>query len=432
MRKALFIFLPFAFCADLAAFELPGLRADRAAETQASLRMLIQAPVPATESLTASPVRQAVSFFAYKVNGVDVIVPHIGRGTNLLAALNRGTSPETVSARLRAAFGAASGAKAAAIKPQSAAELELAAQNPGAVIVSLNGFLPSGAAALFNREPNFAGPNCFNAAFTAAGMMAPDKLRHVGNPEADQLLSMYFKKAPSSNPQPGDILVLNDGDHGVYYLGGGLIFHKKSYLKQHLYRITLLEKAYEPEPNEWKPGPFDNGSPFNSSEPIRRKEAWRPSGAHYDFGQASADERAKVDAAIFIAGYAEKTAPDWAFAREMGYFTERLLENLVSDWSAMARSPNPVLRAYYHQLESLRDQANQSIEVELLSSAHAQSNANEVLKRAWLPRNDYSRGLIGQLLKIYGRDQAGIEKVLDAIDKDFDGPPLRHIKAGAL
>ncbi|MDD5209466.1 MAG: hypothetical protein PHV36_08770 [Elusimicrobiales bacterium] len=430
MRKALFIFLPFALSANLAAFELQGIGAAQIAGAAVSKIPLPAAPLP--ENLKAAPEQSAVSFAAYKVNGVDVVVPNIGGGNNLLAVLSPGTNLGTLSAKLRPAFAASSAAKAAVIQPQSKAELELAARNPGAAIVSLNSFLPAGAAALFNREPNFAGPNCFNAAFTAAGMMEPGKLRHVGNPEADQLLSMYYKSVPASNLQPGDILVLNDGDHGVYYLGGGLIFHKKSYLKQHLYRIALLEKAYEPEPNEWKPGIFDGGSSFSSPETIHGRKAWRPSGAHYDFGQASADESAKADAAIFITGYAEKTAPNWALAKEMGYFTERLLENLVDDWSAMAKSPNPVLRAYYHQLESLRDQANQSIEVELLSSQHAQANANEILKRVWLPRNDYSRGLISRLLKIYGRDQAVLEKVMDAIEKDYDGRPLSHIKSGRL
>jgi len=432
MEKSLFIFLSFTLCANLAAFELQGLGASRINEAAAAARIPLPTAVPSPERTEASTERQAASFAVYKVNGVDVVVPHIYGGNTLLAVLPAGTSPEALSAKLRAAFGAGAGAKAAAIQPQSKAELELAAQNPGAVLLSLNAFLPAGAAALFNREPNFAGPNCFNAAFTAAGLMAPGKLRHVGNPEADQLLSMYFRSVPSSTLQAGDVLVLNDGDHGVYYLGGGLIFHKKSYLKQHLYRITQLEKAYAQEPNEWKPGPFDGGSVFNTSETIRKKAAWRPSGAHYAFGQASADEQAKVNVAIFITEQAEKNAPNWALAKVMGYFTERLLENLVSDWSAMARSPNPVLRAYYHQLESMRDQANQSIEVELLSSQNAQSHANEILKNVWLPRNDYSRGLIGQLLKIYGRDQGALEKVMDAIEKDYDGQPLKHIKAGGL
>lgn len=363
------------------------------------------------------------------INGVGVVVPNIGNGQNVLSVLSPGTSIETLSARLRTAFGSPVGAKALPIQPASKAELELAAQNTGATIISLNPLLPPGVAALFNREPNFAGPNCFNAAFVAAGMMPVQKLRHVGNPEADQLLSMYYKKVPSSSLKPGDILVLNDGDHGVFYLGGGLIFHKKSYLKQHIYRIVPLEKAYEPEPNEWKPGPFDSGSPFNSSEPISQKDAWRPSGAQYKLGQVSADERAKVDTIIFLAGNVEKQAPNWALSRELGYFTERLLENLVSDWSDMANSPNPVLRSYYHQISSFRDQANQSIELELLSSSQAQSHATEILKKVWLPRNSYSQGLIGQLLKIYGHDPAGTEKVMDAIEKDFDGSPLLHVKS---
>lgn len=428
MRKFIFLLLPFTLYANLSAFELQGINAAQVAELTADLRL----PSPAPAQDLAGTRAADASFAAYTVNGVSVVVPSIGCGRDLLAVLPAGAAPEAMAAKLRAAFNSSASAKAVPLQPKAKAELDLAAQNPGAAIVSLNQFLPPAAAALFNREPNFAGPNCFNAAFTAAGLMTADKLRHVGNPEADQLLSMYYKSVPSTNLLPGDVLVLNDGDHAVFYLGGGLIFHKKSYLKQHIYRIAQLEKAYEAEPFEWKPGIFDGGSPFNDAETIHKKEAWRPTGAQYQFGQASADETAKVNAIILITENAEKQAPNWALAREMGYFSERLLENLVDDWSAMAKSPNPVLRAYYRKLESLRDQANQSIEVELLSSPNAQANANEILKRVWLPRNDYSRGLIGQLLKIYGKDPASVGKVLDAIEKDYDNSPLRHVKDGGL
>jgi hypothetical protein len=426
MRKAIPALLLLALCPALRAFELPAMRAAEVRETAGPGPT---APLAAAFSAGRAPTAQA-SFASYQVNGVDVKVPHIGCGHDLLAVLRPGEKPEDMAAGLRAAFGAAAAAVPTALTPASKAELELAAQNPGAAIVSLNQFLPPAAAALFNREAGFAGPNCFDAAFTAGGIMPAGKLRHVGNPEADQLLSMYYRSVPASALKPGDVLVLNDGDHAVYYLGGGLIFHKKSYLKQHIYRIVQLEKAYEPEPYEWKPGIFDGGSPFNDSETIRDRKAWRPSGAHYDFGQASADEKAKAETILFLEGQVETQAPRWALARELGYFTERLLENLVSDWSAMAASPNPVLRAYYHELESLRDQANQSIESELLSSPNSQSHADDILKGVWLPRNDYSRALTGRLLKICGQDPALTEKALDAIGRDYDGSPLRRIKDG--
>ncbi|MEI7529965.1 MAG: hypothetical protein WCK76_13600 [Elusimicrobiota bacterium] len=424
-KKALFILLPFAVCADLAAFELPDMRAAQVSGTGPAW----ESPVPSAVSRVESPgsPRQGAAFAAYTIGGVEVIVPNIGGGLNVMAVLRQGADLEALSVPLRKAFGSAAGAKAALLQPQSPAETELAARNPGAAIVSLNPLLPPGAAALFNREAGFAGPNCFNAAFSAAGLLDPARLRHVGNPEADQLLSMYYKKVPSTDLKPGDVLVLNDGDHGAYYLGGGLIFHKKSYLKQHIYRIVLLKNAYEPEPNEWKPGPFDDG-PFGTAAVISKTEAWRRTGAQYDFGTATADELAKTDVIIFMADNIEKQAPRWAFSKEIGYFTELLLENLVSDWSAMAKSGNPVLKAYYFQLESLRDQANQSIELELLSSPYSQSHADEILKKAWLPRNDYSRVLAGKLLKIYGRDPASAEKALDDIGRDYNGAPLSHIK----
>lgn len=422
MAKALLLLLSLLLSSSLPAFELPALR-------HGQLPPLHVAPPPAPERAGPAELKAAASYAAYQVDGAEVIVPHIGCGTQLLAVLRAGANQEALAAKLRAAFGSPSSAKFSDVQPKSKAELELAAANPGARLVALNAFLPANVAALFNREPNFGGPNCFNAALTAAGLLEPAKLRHVGNPEAEQLLSMYFRKVPSSPLKPGDVLVLNGGDHGVYYLGGGLIFHKKSFLKQHIYRIARLEKAYYPEPFEWKPGPFDSGSPFNDADEIDKTEAWRPTGASYGFGQASAEEAAKAEAIIFLTENIERQAPRWALAKELGYFTERLLENLVSDWSALGRSPNPVLKAYYHRLESLRDQANQSIEVELLSSPHAQGNAYEILKGVWLPRNAYSRELAGRLLKLYGKDPAAAEKTLDAIAAKFEGSPLDQVKA---
>jgi hypothetical protein len=409
------------FTAQPQAFELPAMNS-------AQLPPVFLPAAPEAERISLPESRAAASYAAYTVNGAEVIVPHIGCGNTLLAVVRRRESIDALSARLCAAFGAPAAARPEIVQPRSKAELELAAANPGAAIVSINAFLPANAAALFNREPNFGGPNCFNAALVAAGLMEPGKLRHVGNPEAEQLLAMYFKPVSPSSLKPGDVLVLNSGDHGAYYLGGGLIFHKKSYLKQHIYRIALLEKAYYPEPYEWKPGPFDGGSPFNNSEEVKKTEAWRPTGAQYGYGQASAEETLKVDTILFLTGHIEKQAPNWALAKNLGYFTERLLENLVSDWSPMAKSPNPVLKAYYHRLSSFRDQANQSIETELLSSPHAQSNAYNILKGVWLPRNDYSRGLVGRLLKIYGKDEGTVEATLDAIEAKFEGSPLDQVK----
>lgn len=422
MAAKLSLFLVITLSSNLSAFELPGMDAAGVAGHAAVIDL--RAPgVPAP-----AEVRQASYFAEYQVNGAKIAVPHIGGGRRVLAALHKRESKASFSAKLRSAFNASAEAAPEKINPESRAEQELAALHPGYDIVSLNSFLPPGAAALFNLEYSFGGPNCFNAAFTAAGLRSPDRLRHVGNPEADQLLSMYYARTPATSLKPGDIIVLNSGDHGVYYLGAGLVFHKKSYLKQHSYRIVPLEKAYEPEPFEWKPGPFDNASPFNGSEPIRKMEAWRPTGAQYEFGQATAEEQARAGVINFIAEQVELKAPNWRLSRELGYFTESLLEGLVSEWSGMDKSPNPVIRAYYHQLSSLRDQANQSIESELLSSPHAQSNAYQILKDNWLPRNEYSRALVGSLLKLYGRDASETEAVLDAIGDNFERNPLNQIK----
>jgi hypothetical protein len=402
MKRALISLLPAILAVNLHAFDLQSVHASRLAFSPAAVN--IHAPVPLPYRALSGKAAGA-KFAVQQVNGIAVAVPSIGCGFNLLAAVKpRETSmAENV---LRQAFYAPAAARLQAIQPSSSAELEFAAQNPGAGIYSVNQFLPANAAALFNREPNFGGPNCFNAAFTAAGMMQPDKLRHVGNHEADQLFSMYYKKTSASDLRPGDIVVLNGGDHSVFYLGAGLVFHKKSYLKNHIYRVVPLESAYKPEPFEWTPSPFDGGM-FTGDVPITRREAWHPTGVQHPFGPATAAEQAKVEIIVFLTDHIAYQAPRW---------------------TDLAGSRNPVLKAYYHKLESLRDQANQSIEVELLSSQHAQSNATEILKGVWFPRNDYSRSLIQQLMNIYGRNPADLDKIMAAVEKDFDGSPLRHIK----
>ena len=131
MSKALLVFLSFAFYGDLAAFELQGLRAAQLTPPP-SLQIPLPTPVPAA----GLPARAPASFAAYQVNGVEVAVPHVGGGNQLLAVLRAGDKPEVLAAKLRAAFGAPAGARPATITPKSKAEVELAALNPGAASAS--------------------------------------------------------------------------------------------------------------------------------------------------------------------------------------------------------------------------------------------------------------------------------------------------------
>lgn len=151
MKKILFTLLSLilVLIADLSA-ELQNINASLI--DIAAVNENLPLPVPAPyKGTSAAQEKQASSFAVYQVNGVDVIVPHIGCGNDLLAVLRPGDKPGDLAARLRQAFASAAGAKAVAVQPRSKAELELAAQNPGASIVSLNQFLPANAAALFNR-----------------------------------------------------------------------------------------------------------------------------------------------------------------------------------------------------------------------------------------------------------------------------------------
>jgi hypothetical protein len=280
---------------------------------------------------------------------------------------------------------------------------------------------------LFNGGPDFAGPNCHNAAFVAGGLFPDGCLRHVSTDESQQLLGMYYARVSTKAPVPGDVVVYNDWDHAALVLGGGLVFHKKSYLKDHRCRIVGLRSVYAADPHEWTPGPFDGESPFSTDETVRTMAVFRrrPE-AVYDLGALSAADRGRVAVISHLMEGVMARAPRWCAGRELGYFVERLLEGLVADFSPMQRSSNPALAALYTQVPSLRDQMNQSIERELLSSAYAQAHADEVLRRIWVPRNEWTRALVRLVREQAGltTDAASVEAALDRVAGAFDQSPL--------
>ena len=108
MKKFLFILSPFILCARLGAFELPLMHVPQIAGAA------LETPPP---SAPLKPARAAASFAAYPVNGVEVIVPHIDGGQNVLAVLRSGAGLEAMSEKLRSAFGGAAGAGAGASLP---------------------------------------------------------------------------------------------------------------------------------------------------------------------------------------------------------------------------------------------------------------------------------------------------------------------------
>jgi cell wall-associated NlpC family hydrolase len=363
----------------------------------------------------------AQNYCTYEVNGIDVAVPHIDCGKELLVSCSTDDQVEIeriLDVKIMPAI------------LTSKAAVEFAAKSNGNIF-SANGLLPKSSGILFNKAAGFAGPNCYSNALVSAGLLPLDGLRHLSTDETEHLIEMYFDKVDTKNMMPGDIIVYNSFDHMSFYLGNNLVFHKKSYLKEHLYRVCLFDKVYEEEPNEWKPHPMYGYNPFSNSTTIRKMTAYRKkSSTSYSLGEVSDDLRKKIELITYILDNIVYQSPKWHGSRELGYFTERLMEDLVRDFADMSKSNNLIVEAFYHQISSIRDQMNQSIENELLSSPHSQSNANQILKEVWFPQNEYSKTVVSKLLAIYKRpvDEETVLKVMETISKAYDKSPLLSIK----
>lgn len=114
----------------------------------------------------------------------------------------------------------------------------------------------------FNRPGPYHGPNCYNAALIASGAYSAERLRYISQEEFEAVLKRNYQV--SNEPQFGDIIVfdaLASRDHAAFYLGDGLLFHKKSFVTSHLYRIISLEQVGILEKGEWQPNLGDDSAP---------------------------------------------------------------------------------------------------------------------------------------------------------------------------
>lgn len=110
----------------------------------------------------------------------------------------------------------------------------------------------------FNRPGDFFGPNCYNTALIAAGLMKEKQIRYVSPEEFEVLLSRHF--TPLAGPTPMSVVVFDANSsrgHAGYYLGDNLVFHKKSFNTNYHYRITTQELVGVVEKNEWVPSPIE-------------------------------------------------------------------------------------------------------------------------------------------------------------------------------
>lgn len=110
----------------------------------------------------------------------------------------------------------------------------------------------------FNRPGDFHGPNCYNTALIASGAFSAKQIRYVSPEEFEAILVQLYSPLTQATP---DSLVIFDAKssraHAGFYLGDGLVFHKKSFGTQYHYRIAPILEAGVPEVKEWIPSPME-------------------------------------------------------------------------------------------------------------------------------------------------------------------------------
>ena len=261
---------------------------------------------------------------------------------------------------------------------------------------------------MFNRPGDFFGPNCYNTALIASGVFTPDSKRYVSPEEFESILKTSFTKVAA--PEFKDLIVFDaksSRGHAAYFLGDGLIFHKKSYGTQYFYRITEVSLAGVVEENEWVPGITDD-----SSEQMKWPELGslpqefyrRKSGGSSKLDKRFAPIIQKIEKALLA------DVKTWAIAKKWGMTGEALLEDLLK----LANSQNTD-KYTEGVLISMKDQIYIMLEEVYFKRARS---AERVMQELCIPeQKEQLYGLIQDLGVLLNKDALKIESVLKALEE---------------
>jgi hypothetical protein len=259
--------------------------------------------------------------------------------------------------------------------------------------------------AMFNKPGSFHGPNCYNTSLIATGAFAQTNLRYVSPEEFEAILKASFVKV--SEAAYKDILVFDaksSRGHAAFYLGDGLIFHKKSYGTQYFYRITDFEKAGVVEENEWVPGPTQDSSlqmkwPELGKLPM---EGYRRRSVLPRLDPRLSSLLTKMELAVVA------DAKSWGIGKKWGMTGEYFLQDLQN----YART---IKTDKYTEgmIISLKDQVYIMLEEVHFRSSRSSSS---VLEEICVPEQpEQLFGFIKELGLILKKDAASIQKVINGI-----------------
>lgn len=255
----------------------------------------------------------------------------------------------------------------------------------------------------FNLPGGVHGPNCYNTALIASGLMSSGQKRYVSPEEFEAILKNNFTRVSTLAHQ--DVIVFDaksSRGHAAFYLGDNLVFHKKSYATHYHYRITEIEKVGVVEENEWEPGPADDSSLQMDWPKLGNLEK-----EYYRLNSKRAISRnVKISSLLTnIENALQADLNQWAIGRKWGMTGEYLLEDLLA-YARSEKMDNYTIGL----ITSLKDQIYIMLEEVHFKRARSSS---KVLEEICIPeQKEQLFALIREFGRVLGKDPKNVEKAL--------------------
>jgi hypothetical protein len=335
---------------------------------------------------------------------LELCIPSIGKGRSILALSSE--TDEQVHLKLKTQLpGSTPSVSQLSPAPREPAAEQLQKDRPNRKIYAADAYFPAFVSSNFNRNANFSGPNCYNTALIAAGALPPDAIIHVSREEFDFHLDHFFEKV--ATPGPLDIVTYDGAtprEHVATYLSHGLIFHKKGFRKGYGYRITALSEAGKAEPFEWTPHLGDNtfggGSAVPQDVNYQTRGFYRFKREQSHTGEPlSRQSAAMIAVTQFLRQETLTSAANWNVGKNMGTMMERLVREMLSEFSILKSSNNLAAQLAYAQLTSVSEQLFASIEETFYSSPFA--TPARINREACYSLNEFHRELAHRISLVY-------------------------------
>lgn len=274
---------------------------------------------------------------------------------------------------------------------------------------------------LFNQAANFGGPNCYQSALYASSSPYSTEWRYVSPEEFELNLKLAYDKV--DQPQFGDIVVYEatgERGHAAVYLFDDLVFHKKSYQKEYLYRITKIDQVAEPEAFEWTPRPDSQISRALQGMSTKDRAYYRKKESTPELSLDDPKEEKRIALINELGKQILLAAPQWKVGTYLGFTTENLAEELVTEFRSMQNHPSPFVRMSYARLISYRDQLFQSIEDYYFSSPLASGRIERINQEVCVVETAQFKSIVGKLLEAYEHPatEDSIQRVMKTLQNE--------------